>query len=324
MHSKIHWALAVVLAAGAGSAAAEPADWVRGTLDDACDVTDLDFSDARHGFATCMFSDVMVTGDAGVNWHVIHTDLAQTLRWARAASDQVLYAARLGFYRSDDRGQTWSELGGLSSSDDSIFDAHFFDAQHVSLLKGADLYYSENGGESWDMVYQPPQNVFFDKLHFPNADIGFATGGISSSEGTAGFVARTADGGRSWTLLDFHGGRIYASDFFDADHGIVATQDSNLYTTVDGGGSWQLLGAAPNGDLLLDIAHRDASHWYAVSATGGLYETRDGGVTWETGYQTPDYDALAAVTIAADGAVVAGGNSGVLVYENRVFRDGFD
>jgi photosystem II stability/assembly factor-like uncharacterized protein len=323
MLSKIHWALAAALAAGTGAAQAAPPDWLTATLDAPCDVTDIDFSDARNGFATCAFSDVMTSADGGWNWHVIHTDLQQSLLWAHAESAEVLYAARLGFYRSDDGGQTWAELGGLSSMDNSVFDAHFFDAQHVSLLKGADLYYSENGGSDWTLVYPAPFEVYFSKLNFPSPEVGFATGGQTTERGTHGNVARTVDGGRTWTLLPVSLGRIYAADFFDDAHGVVATQDLNLYTTADGGDSWELLGPAPNGDLLLDIAHRDAAHWFAVSMGGALYETRDAGATWETAYQDPDANPLASLSLRG-GAVVAGGNSGVVVVENRLFRDGFD
>lgn len=322
MFSKIHWALAATLAAGSGAASAAAPDWVTATLDAPCDVTDIDFSDARNGFATCAFSDVMTTEDGGQTWHVIHTNLQQSLIWARAASTEVLYAARLGFYRSDDRGQTWTELGGLSSNDNSVFDAHFFDEQTISLLKGADLYYSQNGGTDWTNVFPAPFDVYFNKLNFPTEKVGFATGGLSSSRGTHGNVARTVDGGQNWTLLEFHFGRIYGADFFDDQHGVVVTQEANLYTTADGGDTWELLGATPNGELLLDIAHRDAKHWFATSMGGALYETRDAGATWETAYQDPDANPLASINLR--NAAVAGGNSGVVIYENRIFRDGFD
>lgn len=322
MLSKIHWVLAATLATGASAVSATPPDWLAATLDAPCDVTDIDFSDARHGFATCAFSDVMTSEDGGLNWHVTHTGLQQSLLWAHAESSDVLYAARLGFYRSDDRGQTWTELGGLSGFDDSVFDAHLFDAQRISLLKGSDLYHSQNGGHDWTLVYPAPFDVFFSKLNFPTAATGFATGGITTSWRNSGHVARTDDGGQSWTLLPFAHGHIYAADFFDATHGIVAVQDAQLYATADGGATWELLGATPNDDLLLDIAHRDAMHWYAVSINGALYETRDGGQSWETAYQDPNGNALVSLSIR--NAAIAGGNGGVVLYENRIFRNGLD
>lgn len=323
MPSKNHWALLAAALATATSVTAAPPDWVTATLDAPCDVTDIDFSDSRNGFATCAFSDVMTSEDGGLNWHVIHTDLQQSLLWAHAESADVLYAARLGFYRSADRGQTWTEVGALSGIQNSVFDAHFFDAQRISLLKGSDLYYSQDGGQNWNLVYPAEFSVYFSKLNFPTDETGFATGGISSDAGTHGNVARTTDGGQNWTLLPFKYGRIYAADFFDATHGVVATQDMNLYVTTDGGDTWEVLGATPNGDLLLDIAHRDATHWYAVSNNGALYETRDAGTTWSTGYQDPDNNPLVSLSIRG-GAVVAGGNEGVVLYENRLFNDGFD
>jgi len=87
--------------------------------------------------------------------------------------------------------------------------------------------------------------------------------------------------------------------------------------------TWQLIGPAPDDSILLDIAHRDASHWYAVSFQGCVYETRDAGQHWETGYCDPNENALAAITVTA-GPAIAGGNSGVVLYENRILETGFE
>ena len=108
----------------------------------------------------------------------------------------------------------------------------------------------------------------------------------------------------------------------DDQFGVVATQPGELYATADGGDSWQLIGPAPDG-ILLDIAHRDATHWYAVSFQGCLYETRDAGVNGETGYCDASSNALAAITLRG-GPAIAGGNGGVLLFENRILSAGFD
>lgn len=322
MLSRIHSVMVAMLAASASAGAASP-DWVTTTLDAPCDVTDIDFSDASHGFATCAFGDAMTTDDGGLNWHVFGTGLQQSLVWAHAESADVLYAARLGFYRSIDGGQTWSELGGLSQITNTIFDAHVIDSQHIALVKAGSVHYSENGGQDWTEVYETETFGAFHQLDFPTAQTGFATGGYTSEQGSIGIVARTIDGGRTWTPLAFTHDDIRAADFFDATHGVVATYQG-IYTTADGGDTWQSNGPLPgSNDVLMDIAHRDATHWFAASYNGALYETRDAGATWAPAYQDPQERALASLSVAG-GAVIAGGNDGYVLYENRIFNDGFD
>jgi photosystem II stability/assembly factor-like uncharacterized protein len=314
---------APLLMTALGAASAPPnSDWLLAHESRSCDLTDVDFSDRLHGFATCAFGDAMTTEDGGLTWTVFGTDLQQSLLFAHAASPQELYAARLGFYHSIDGGQHWEELGGLSANFGSVFDVSFGAAGHFVAIQGGTLLYTDNGGINWETGYPGDANVFFDELHFPSAQIGYASGGITTKQGSSGNVLRTDDAGVTWHLLSFTHGEITAADFFDDSHGVVATWGHELYSTSDSGASWQPIGAIPEA-ILLDIAHRDENHWYAVSFEGCLYETHDAGAHWETGYCDPSGNALAAITLAG-GPAVAGGNSGLVLFENKILRDGFD
>lgn len=298
-------------------------NWIPASESSSCDLTDIDFSDRMHGFATCAFDTAMTTDDGGLSWTAFGTNLQQSLLFAHAASTDELYAGRLGFYHSTNRGQTWEELGGLSNNFGSVFDVYFGDAGHLVAIQGGTLLTSDDGGAQWDPRYPETAGVYFDELHFPSASIGFASGGITTGLGSSGSILRTIDAGQHWDLLSFTHGEITAADFIDDQFGVVATQPGELYATADGGDNWQLIGPAPDGSILLDIVHRDALHWYAVSFQGCLYETRDAGVNWETGYCDAASNALAAITLRG-GPAVAGGNSGVLLFENRILQAGFE
>jgi photosystem II stability/assembly factor-like uncharacterized protein len=299
-------------------------NWIPGSETSSCDLTDVDFSDRLHGFATCAGGDAMTSEDGGLSWSVFHTNLQQSLLFAHASSADELYAARLGFYRSADGGATWDELGDLSANaGSSVFDVRFGANGHLVAIQGGMLLTSDDGGAHWDLRFPETQDVYFDELHFPSESVGYASGGATSEAGSIGSVYRTADGGATWTRRPFTHGEVSAADFFDEDHGVVATNPGELWSTADGGASWAPIGPAPDGSILLDLVHRDASHWYAVSYQGCLYETRDAGVHWETGYCDPGANALAAITLGA-GPAVAGGNGGVVLFENRILQAGFE
>jgi len=305
----------------AGASAPEP--WVLASGTGTCSATDVDFAAGPSGFSAGGFNCGLVTADGGFTWSPVSVvpQQGQSLLWSGARSADELYAARLGLYRSLDRGQTWNELGALSEGIGSIFDVHFRDDGGLVLIKGGQIQVSHDDGATWTISYPGEININFDELHFPAADIGYATGGITRSSGTIGTVLRSEDGGESWTLLEFTHGKITAADFTDADHALVATQYEGLFMSADGGATWNALAAAPPGGLIVDLAHRDAQHWYAATFDGCVLESRDGGSTWQQEFCDPDGRALNALSVKG-GAGVAVGNDGLVVYEDRIFLDG--
>jgi len=297
-------------------------DWIAARGTGTCSATDVDFSDTRQGLASCAFSDAMTTNDGGLTWSVFPTGLQQSLVFAHAQSASELYLARLGVYRSHDGGASWTEVGNLSSHFGSVFDMHFDGTRYVAL-QGGNVLYSEDSGANWQTGFAAQSGVYLDQLHFPSSDVGYATGGITSEQGSLGSVVRTQDAGVSWTLLPFANGQITAADFLDPSHGIVATLSSNVYATADSGASWQLLGTLPNTAYLTDIGHRSDTHWYGTDVSGCIYESRTGGTSWSATYCDPSGRALAALSLQK-AAGVAVGNDGLVVYENRIFPDGFE
>lgn len=296
-------------------------DWILGQGATNCSATDVDFSDARHGVASCAFSAAMRSSDGGLNWQVIPTGLQQSLVFAHAATASELYVARLGLYRSTNSGTTWSEVGALSANAGSVFDVHF-DGNRRVAIQGGNLLLSTNAGINWQVAFAAQQDVNFDELHFPTPTTGFANGGISSELGSFGSVARTLDGGASWTLLPFPHGQITAADFRSPATGAVATLTSQIYATSNGGANWHLLGTLPDSAYLTDLVQRSDRHWYGTTLSGCILETDDAGLTWVASVCDPSSRALTAITLRG-GAAVAVGNDGVVYYEDRIFRDGF-
>lgn len=308
----------------AGSADPSSDNWLVASGGDSCSPSDVDFSNGPSGFAAGSFNCGLVTDDGGLTWSPIRVipQQGQSLTWAAARTRDELFAARLGLYRSTDRGATWSELGNLSQGLGSILDLHFHDAGGMVAIKGGQIITSEDGGATWTIAYPGEFNINFDELHFLDAATGYATGGVVRSGGNFGTVLRTDDGGQSWDLLTFDYGKITAADFLDKDHGLVATQSEGFFATSDGGVSWEYRMTLPGFGTVTDIGHRGALHWYAVTNLGCLFESFDGGHDWQESYCDRSERALSSLSVKGP-AVVAAGQDGLMLYENRIFADGF-
>lgn len=316
--------LVLALAAAQGASAAD--DWIVASGTSTCSVSSVDFADGPYGFAAGSFNCGLLTEDGGLTWSPVRVvpNQGQSLNWAHAASADDLYAARLGLYRSTDRGQSWNEVGSLSTqSGGSFFDVHVFDADHIVAIKGGQIWTTSDGGANWILAFPGQQDVNFHELHFPTAQIGYATGGVMRDAGGIGIVLRTEDGGATWTQLDFPFGKINAASFVDADHGMLSTQAQGLFVTTDGAQTWTSLQAAPSG-LINQLKHRDAQHWYATTYQGCVYESRDAGLSWEQGFCDEQQRPLASLSVRGGPAAVAAGNGGLVIYENRIFVDGFE
>jgi photosystem II stability/assembly factor-like uncharacterized protein len=310
----------ILLPGAAGVAAAD--DWLVASGTGTCSVSDVDFSDPLHGFAAGGFNCGLLSNDGGLDWTAVEVapKQGQSLMWARAGSTDELWAARRGLFRSTDRGVAWSELGELSGDPGNIQAIAFIDADHLLMDKGDQIQRSDDGGVSWSIVYPGEFGIAFNQLHVPDAQVAYATGGRGAAN--TGSVLRSDDGGLSWTVLDFAHGNITAAVFIDATHAIAVTQNLEVYATGDGAQSWQLIGNLP-GEMLADLDRRGERHLYGASTDGCLYESFDAGQTWSSGFCDPSARALNSVS-ARGGAVVAAGNDGLVIYENRIFVDGLD
>lgn len=153
--------------------------------------------------------------------------------------------------RSDDRGVTWKR-GSLPAEAAMAFDVTFLDERRgfVAAATDADVSRSralilatEDGGDTWREVYRsgrPFETTW--KLSFPSDTVGYCTVQSYDPDPAASrrFVAKTTDGGRSWTeipLVDDHAVRAFGVAFTDEATGWVGAMPHGFQTT-DGGATW--------------------------------------------------------------------------------------
>ncbi len=218
---------------------------------------------------------------------------------------------------TSDAGQTWqaSQMLDMSGLDQSINPTLYFaDAQHGWLLTHVgvgmshdyvNLYRTIDGGLTWDRLLDPYtdgqiQGCGKTGFLFLDSQVGWLTGdcwGVMSGV----FLARTEDGGTTWTFVDLPapadqpllydantwaacGG--YDLHFFDSQRAVLGvhctmySQDSPdptfayyMYTTQDGGTTWN---SQPYpGEALLFVSPQNG---WALGRE--IYQTANGGMTW--------------------------------------------
>ena len=166
----------------------------------------------------------------------------------QAVNDSVVYAAgRVGgppiLIKSTNAGETW-QGSDLSDHCQMILDVWFVSADTGFVFAGTSLNVAAaaarilrttDGGNSWEPVYTSSRNSeIMWKAWFPSRQIGYA-----SIQSTQRYIAKTINGGESWTELPLvnTGIREFGIGFINDSVGWVGGENTG-YQTLNGGQTW--------------------------------------------------------------------------------------
>lgn len=192
--------------------------------------------------------------DRGLTWQVVETglpsgDLSRSgLAWSQGSVfvQFVNTAQQLeGLYRSDDHGQTWTEVPvtGLPGSVLGGFGWYFcklrvnpLDRDDIFIL-GVDLWRTRNGGQTWSMA-APPWWTY--EVHADKHDLVFTPQGHLMLA-TDGGAYRSTDDAQTWQRMD----DIPATQFYriaynmhDPGHFVGGAQDNGTTGGYGPGQDW--------------------------------------------------------------------------------------
>ena len=259
---------------------------------------------------------VQRTQDSGATWRAIPLPLGVTgLTGFRPFSAQRFILADLfgKAWLSTDGGASWNlrSAGGVAQA--TLNSIWFFDSREgLAIADDGSSVRSGDGGKTWAAAESDTAGWY--RLQFLGDG---SVGWLISLRGT---IARSVDKGHTWTMpsgassaslsgvTDFH--------FIDALHGwAVAPFGSGLgtvFSSVDGGLSWQVVAATRNTQGFYAIRFADAMHGVTVGPTGVAMVTGDGGATWAP-RSTGAFGQLFSISFADATTAVAVGEGGVIV-----------
>ncbi|MEZ5015566.1 MAG: T9SS type A sorting domain-containing protein [Flavipsychrobacter sp.] len=197
------------------------------------------------------------TTDGGVNWLPVTNISGPTVKGLCAidvVNDKVVYAAgRVGspvhLIKSTDSGKTWTSKD-MSAHCAMILDLKFFGPDTGFVFTASDasvpsshaqVLYTTDGGQTFTTVYTSSRfNEICWKASFPSRKTGYLTILSYDPLNNNRYVAKTTDGGLTWTDLPLvnNGCKEFGIGFV-SDHVGWVGSDLSGYETTDGGATWQ-------------------------------------------------------------------------------------
>ena len=269
------------------------------------------------------------TADGGHDWTAVTPSPALTqnyggYRASGIAGNGVLWQAmgnRLSL--STDRGQTWhdatvhAEDAASPTAQASVaLVTQYMDANDFVVAIGRRFYATSDGGQSFRQLLGPDSR----DVGAPHAVGEFVDDHHGKFLTANGVLLSTADGGRTWTRLDYGVAAGAGSGVPVALHFTSATEgwlilNGVLDHSTDGGATWStpLVNSAMT--FLQGMSWSDATHGWTWN-NGSLFVTADGGATW-TKAATPS-------TLSVTSAAMTGPLTGVIVsgYASATTQDG--
>jgi photosystem II stability/assembly factor-like uncharacterized protein len=186
----------------------------------------------------------------------------------------------VGVYRTDDRGQSFRQLGTINHLD--YVGVDFSDPERRTLLAGTHensvLYRSTDGGETWSEVTTLPDGIGFAAAPWV---VDTNTYLLATHNGDADGIFRSVDAGATWTRVFDGAGVVGMPVVHDGKISWLMELGGGLVTSDDDGETWT---AAPaNGAIavvaLQLVALPDGS--LATISNDHVIRTTDDGATWQ-------------------------------------------
>jgi photosystem II stability/assembly factor-like uncharacterized protein len=225
-------------------------NWQTTLIDTSASLNDIFFTSPQTGWiAASRQSDGIFykTTDAGASWTgVVFGPVSapgfNAVHFIDSLSGWMV--GKLGYIMgTTNGGQNWSPQSSFFQQE--LFDVHFTDALNGFVVgeSGISLRTSD-GGNMWlpanaQATAQVTLESRFEKVHFLNANLGWAAGaGFQSSGSSGGLITHTSDGGASWTVQYNGPVQVRSIQFLNAQTGWAVGDSGQVLYTSNGGSSW--------------------------------------------------------------------------------------
>jgi hypothetical protein len=227
-------------------------------------------------------------------WQPVPVPVTTTLHSIDSYDAQRLCIGTPGSWlRSTDGGNTWVELPLMDPLGFQLIGSAFYAMQYQSPtnIVGTGFFFidtypfqvrrSTDGGTTWPTTYDQPGNGQFTSFS------GMAFSGNNGvAVGDLGRIARTTNGGVSWSNTNTTGSTLRDAAWSTATS-VVVVGEGRILRSTNSGQTWTAVWDGSND--LRAVSFPTASIGFAAGTGGDLLRTSDGGATWTPlGAQLPD------------------------------------
>ena len=254
-----------------------------------------------------------VSSSAFAQWKILDIKTTINMRGVHAVTSNVCWigGSRGTVLRTINSGKSWTTLKVPEADSLDFRDIHAFDKQTAIAMSAgeaqngkAKIYRTENGGETWVLVYQTTQHgVFLDGIDFWDKNKGICLGDPINGKL---FILTTEDGGKSWQELPFEnrpvglpgeasfaasGTSILTFGKGDVFIGTGGSKKARVFRSEDYGRSWKvsetpLAAGVTSGIFGLRFWSKKngiavgGDYKKTTDSTLNVLTTNDGGITW--------------------------------------------
>jgi photosystem II stability/assembly factor-like uncharacterized protein len=251
---------------------------------------------------------------ATAQWKILDIKTKIHMRGLHAVSSNVCWIGGSSgtVLRTINAGYSWTTLRVPGGDSLDFRDIHAFDKQTAIAMSAGEgekgkarIYRTEDGGETWKLVYQTTQNgAFLDGIDFWDKNKGICMG---DPIGGKLFILTTEDGGKSWQELPEQnrpatlpgeasfaasGTSLLATDKGNVFVGTGGGKKARVFRSEDYGRSWDVSEtpmAAGKTSGIFGLRFLSKKNGIAVGgdytkttdSTVNVMTTADGGVTWK-------------------------------------------
>lgn len=205
------------------------------------------------------------------------------------------------FVKTADAGANWQVIPTGTNND--LISASFIDMNTgVMGCSSGKILRTSDGGNSFQLIT-------VDSVRDVKS-IQLLPGGKAFAAGDKGLFLSSQDNGITWSKGFFDTVSIASLFFFDNNRGFLAGESGSIYSTSNGGNSWNLV----NSNISLTISKilfTDNLNGWAFGREGLALKTVDGGITW-TKFNAGFYGWLKTASILPGNQIITAGAPGVV------------